>query len=77
MTNNSGKFKTGVVSNKSVDAKDDDKLITGQPNVGSEDPSDDNFPPMPEDNMSKVRRLFGEWWWLWIVAVVFYISNRK
>lgn len=71
----SGKFGRRRRSNVSTDASTGQNTSEKQP-LGGECPQV-NLPEVPEDTMGKVRRLLGEWWWLWIVAIVFYLSNKK
>ena len=83
MTNNSGKFRD-TVSHKAADIQNPGE-VSGSEGLKNppQNPQDGGYdfgeyiPDVPQDTMSKVKYYLGEWWWLWLVALLIYLAKRK
>lgn len=78
-TNNSGKFLIKDPISGFGTAQLEDGKPQAQP-VNPADPNNNNIPECPTYKpsfMDNVRRWFGEYWWVWIIALVLVYYHKE
>lgn len=82
MTNNSGKFITNPPVTgyaQSMNTPD----VSDQKYVAPDDPAAALIPECPQcptcicSSMSDIKRLFGEYWWMWLAALIIILFSKE
>ena len=75
ITNVSGKFVPPAISHKASEAVVDEPEMVDTIKPLSNVPSVPPCPVPPSDYMSLVREYFGKLWWLWLIVILYIITN--